>query len=377
MGLLLDQLGVRLMLLMGKTVPVPAPADVVRALTQVEVTRDAAGRDGFRLTFNVGKDKTLEYALVAASSTGLFNRVIVAVLVGPIPDVLIDGVITQHQHAPSREPGQSNFVVMGTDLTTMLDLKEKSESYPNQPDFLIVTRLLASYASFGLVPAILPTTDIPIELDKIPRQTETDLGFIKRLARRNGYVFFIDPVTLFVNRAYFGPETRLGLPLPALSMDSGSSSNVKSLSFSHDGLAPVAPEGSFFLPLANLVLPIPALPSLRLPPFVTNPTPARRTVLLRDAGNKGPAEALNASVSAVSTAPESVTGTGQVDTARYGAIIQARRPIGVRGAGLAYDGLYYVKKVTHKIDVQKYTYTQDFTLTREGTGSLFPVVPPS
>src|SRR5581483_937728 len=99
--------------------------------------------------------------------------------------------------------------------------------------------------------------------------------------------------------------------------------------------------------------------------------------LLRDAGNKSPAQALAASVSAVSTSPDAVTGTGQVDTARYGAVMQARSTIGVRGAGRTYDGLYYVKKVTHRIDVAKYTYTQDFTLSREGTGSLLPLVPPS
>jgi len=375
MSLLLDHLGVRIMLLMGKTLPLPAPPEVVRALSQVEVTRDSTGRDGFRLTFNVGKDKTLEYALVDARATGLFNRVIIAVLLGsPVPEVLIDGVITMQQHGPQKEPGQSTFVVTGTDLTTLLDLHEKSASFPNQPDFVIVNRILLTY---GLVPNVFPTTDIPIELDKIPRQAETDLAFIKRLAQRNGYIFFIDPVTLFVNRAYFGPQTRLGLPQPALSMDSGSNSNVSSLSFSQDGLAPVGPEGSFFLALAKTVLPIPPLPSLRLPPFVTHATPAQRTVILRDAGNKGPAEALNASLAAVSTAPESVSGTGQVDTAKYGAVIKARQPIGVRGAGLSYDGLYYVKKVTHKIDVRKFTYTQDFSLSREGTGSIFPVVPPS
>src|SRR5262249_3468622 len=160
----LDQLGVRLILWMGKTVPIPAPADVVRALAHVRVTRDADGRDGFELTFNVGKDRTLDYALAAAGATGILNRVIIAVLLGAIPEVFIDGVITMQQHMPHQEPGQSRFVVTGTDLTTMLDLKEKNEEYPNQPDFVIVTRLLAAYATLGLVPAVLPTTDIPIML---------------------------------------------------------------------------------------------------------------------------------------------------------------------------------------------------------------------
>jgi len=36
----------------------------------------------------------------------------------------------------------------------------------------------------------------------------------------------------------------------------------------------------------------------------------------------------------------------------------------VRGAGPAFDGLYYVKRVSHKI--KRGEYKQDFTLTRNG-----------
>lgn len=377
MAFLLDQLGVRLILMMGKTVPVPVSADVARALTRVEVTRDADARDGFKLTFDVGKDRSLDYALANAGATEIMNRVIVAVLIGALPEVLIDGVITLQQHQPRQEPGHSTFTVLGTDLGTVLDLEEKNEEYPNQPDFAIVTRLLGTYAALGLVPQVLPTTDVPIYLQRIPHQVETDFAFIRRLARRNGYVFYVEPITLLANRAYFGPETRLGVPLPALSLDSGTRSNVTFLSFNQDGLASVAPSGSFLEPITKTVLPIPPLPSLRLPPLAATATPAQRSVILRDAGNKSVAQALNASVSAVSNAPEPVTGTGELDTARYGAVLQARRPIGVRGAGRSYDGLYYVRKVTHHIDTRNYSYTQSFTLSREGTGSLLPAVPPS
>jgi hypothetical protein len=47
---------------------------------------------------------------------------------------------------------------------------------------------------------------------------------------------------------------------------------------------------------------------------------------------------------------------------------------GPRGAGWQHDGLYYVKRVTHRIT--RDDYTQSFTLTREGVGATTPVVPP-
>ena len=54
-------------------------------------------------------------------------------------------------------------------------------------------------------------------------------------------------------------------------------------------------------------------------------------------------------------------------------MLKARRLVGVRGAGVAFDGLYFVKTVTHKIS--RGSYTQDFTLVRNGLVSTLPKVP--
>ena len=47
--------------------------------------------------------------------------------------------------------------------------------------------------------------------------------------------------------------------------------------------------------------------------------------------------------------------------------------MGVRGAGLPFDGLYYVKSVTH--DIKRGEYKQSFTLARNGLVSTVPTVP--
>ena len=60
------------------------------------------------------------------------------------------------------------------------------------------------------------------------------------------------------------------------------------------------------------------------------------------------------------------------DVVRYGHILKARQLVGVRGAGLAYDGLYYVKSVTHKI--KRGEYKQSFELSRNGLISTVPRV---
>ncbi len=371
--MLASQLGIRLMLQVGKTVPLPAPADVVDAITRVEVTNDADLGDGFQITFTLGKDQAGNYGLLDGGALDPFNRVVIGVAIGAVPEVLIDGIIAHQQLVPSNEPGMSTLTVTGRDLRQVLDLEERNEPYRNQPDSVIFTQLIGAYGQYGLVPEPTPTTDVPIEFERIPRQHETDLEFIQRMAERNGFVFYIEPVTFRVNRAYFGPETRAGIPQPALTVNMDSFSNVNTLSFSHDALTPTEAEGSIVEPITKTIIPLPSLPSLRIPPLAAKPTPARRKVLVRCAANKNPSQA--ATTAAASNAPESVRGEGELDTLRYGSVLRARRPVGVRGAGHSYDGDYYVRKVTHVI-TSGVSYTQRFTISREGPGELLPMVRP-
>ena len=76
----------------------------------------------------------------------------------------------------------------------------------------------------------------------------------------------------------------------------------------------------------------------------------------------------------VNAGAEQWTATGDVDTARYGNVLRARRLVGVRGAGLDFDGIYYVKEVTHLVTRGK--YRQRFTLVREGRGAQSSRVTP-
>jgi hypothetical protein len=71
---------------------------------------------------------------------------------------------------------------------------------------------------------------------------------------------------------------------------------------------------------------------------------------------------------------EAVTGEGSLDVTRYGGVLKARQLVGVRGVGPAFDGLYYVKSVTHKI--KRGEYKQNFKLSRNGLVSTVPTVSP-
>jgi hypothetical protein len=71
---------------------------------------------------------------------------------------------------------------------------------------------------------------------------------------------------------------------------------------------------------------------------------------------------------------DAISASGSLDVQRYGRVLRSRMLAGVRGAGLAYDGLYYVNSVTHNI--KRGEYKQSFQLSRDGLISNTPRVLP-
>jgi hypothetical protein len=57
-----------------------------------------------------------------------------------------------------------------------------------------------------------------------------------------------------------------------------------------------------------------------------------------------------------------ISGQGTLDVLRYGSILPARTVVQVQGAGITYDGEYFVSSVTHTI--KPGSYKQSFTLLR-------------
>jgi hypothetical protein len=370
-GVLESILGVRLLLWAGNPIPTPRPT-LLDPLRSAEVTNDEDAGDGFQLTFALSKDTLGGYDVVDMIGPG--TRVWIGAVLGVVPQQLIDGVVERHDLSPSDRPGATTLTVTGRSVTALLDLEEKNSPSPNQPDYVMVVKALAQYPELGFVPNVTPTTDVPIEMQRTPHQRETDLALIRRLADANSFVYYSEPITFGVNRFYWGPAVRAGVPLPALTVGMGSHGNVTGLSFGYDSLAPEGASGTFVEPFTKMRITLPALPALRIPPLSLSPAANRRTTILRSTGNAGPIQTALASAAAATRAPEAVRGQGTVQTARYGSILRARNIVGVRGAGFDYDGFYYLRSVTHQIS--RGSYTQSFAISREGTGSLTPAVLP-
>jgi hypothetical protein len=370
---------VELTVLIGPGVPVPAPRDVVEALESVQVTSGTT-QSGFQLTFAVGKTSRLMTTLLPSGYLDpVITRVILVATVRGIPQVLMDGVVTRHEVSPAGEPGKSKLTITGEDLSLLMDLVEMPfMRYPAMPVVARVYAILAKYAAVGVVPValppIIPETDTPVKL--IPAQRGTDLQYLREMAGHCGYVFYVEPGPApRTSIAYFGPDLRIPVPQPALSVNMDAHTNVESLSFSLDGDQKKIMVLTTFDPVTNkipLPIPVPNLSVLR-PPMGARLPPPRRVEFMHETAKLSAATAANRALSLSFAAADSVTGTGSLDVSRYGRVLRSRMLVGVRGAGITYDGLYYVNSVTHTL--KRGEYKQNFTLSRDGLVSPTPVVP--
>jgi hypothetical protein len=376
-------LGVRLTLLIGPTVPIPAPLVLTESFAEAKVTHADTGRSGFQLTFRAGRGGpmgALDYPAVALPLLKAFTRVILVAWFSVVPRVLMDGIVTRSELQPGDKPGQAKLVVTGEDVAVMFDLKERSAEHPAQDESIIALKIMASYAQYGIVPMIIPppVIDPPIPIERVPVQQGTDLDYLEQMARRHGYVFYVSPGPLpGMNLGYWGPPVRVGLPQRAITVNMGAETNATLGAFQTNALAPTMVEGQVQDRSTNRSMPVRTFGSLR-PPLATQPAwlvnqPNVRTTQLRDSG-LNTAQAYARAQGTVEEASDAVTVDGELDVGRYGDVLTARSLIGVRGAGYQHDGFWYVKRVTHEI--KPGAYKQSFSLGREGLGSTTPVVIP-
>jgi hypothetical protein len=299
---------------------------------------------------------------------------------GGFPNVLMDGIVTRQELTPSSDPGQSTLTITGEDLSVLMDVVQKTMPYPAVPEVGQIYAALAPYAVFGVVPAAIPpivsVIKSPVgQYDSQVRQT--DLEFIKSIAQRCGYVFFVDPGPVpGQSTAYFGPDIRIPVPQPALNVNMDAHTNVESLSFSLDGLAKKVRIYVVMDPITKKIpipIPVPNINAFK-PPLGARPTPPAKIEFASDAAQKEPTEAAQSILAYLMNNAEAISGTGSLDVVRYGRVLRSRMVVGVRGAGLAYDGMYYVDSVTHNI--KRGEYKQNFSLSRDGLISLTPRVLP-
>jgi phage protein D len=291
----------------------------------------------------------------------------------------MDGIVTKRDLLPGDRPGQGQLILTGKDISVAMEKEVKQTEHPGQDETVIAAKIAASYPQYGLTLKITPpqVVDPPIPIDRTPQQNCSDWGYLQKMARRHGYVTYVEPGPVpFMNRLYWGPPGILGLPQKTLSVNLGPETNVSNISFGHDALATTVVQGFVKDRLTGKTIPVlamvPSRPPLGLvPENLTQFGKQRRIPILTSGLNMAQASARAQAVLDRST-DDTISASGTLDSLKYNTVLRARAPVDLRGAGASFSGSYLVRSVTHNIS--QGNYTQDFALSRNEIGPKSPNV---
>ena len=350
----------------------PADQSLLDVITLIEVQDDAALASAFRMQVPIGLTDDGDWTWVAEDTFKPLTPVSISVQLGSdVNEQLMSGYITSHHVHFDKDPGASFLEVLGMDASVLMNIEEKIVAWKDLADSDIVTQILGTY---GFTPEVDSTQPSYSEDETTIIQRGTDLAFVRRLARRNGFEFFLDTdATSGTTTGHFHQPKLSDQPQTDLALAFGDNSNVRTLEAHYDALRPTTADASG-LSIGDKSNQSASASSSDLDPLgadaVLDLLDQQPKSLLTHANAFDDAELQTRAQAAVDAASWAISASGELDVTAYQAVLRARHTVLLKGAGTRYSGTYYVSRVTHSMT--RDTYTQKFELTRNAlalTGS--------
>lgn len=351
----------------------PLDAPVLGLLTRVEVRESDADPTLLALRFNGTQSPEGEFSPI---DEGLFTPAVKISLDVEAPGGttvrLFEGFVTHVR--PHFEVIESNTYVevLAMDAAVLLNAEERVEAYPGVTDTDAVQQIFSRYQ----IQLTSEATQTRHEEDRqLLVQRGTDWDFVQRLARRNGFVCYLepDPQSGAVT-AYFRPRAVKDTPQADLTVHRDDV-NLKWLDLQSTMTGPVKVTGAAIDPIGKRI--VRSDGASKVDPLgdkllgddvesgLKQAGAAAAKGLLRDPFPEEGAIAAEGSA-ATDRALFAVEARGEVDTTLYRNLLRARRPVLIKGVGRTFAGVYYVRAVRTTID--EGVISQTFVAERNAMG---------
>src|SRR5262245_2059256 len=173
-----------------------APDELATSAISVEVTESLGQPTYYRLEYALDSvDGDFPFLTEQKFGPGSDLSIVVG------SDCLVKGPV-YGQHIRFEHGGSgSTLVVQGADSLIKLDREDKVAAWQGT-DSAAVSSILGD-PQVGFTPDVQNTTPSHVELKHTLIQRETDLSFVRRLARRNGFHFWLTCNELGIETAHF------------------------------------------------------------------------------------------------------------------------------------------------------------------------------
>ena len=338
--------------------------DALAGATWVEVVERMGQPTTYRLRFEVSIgsedfDRLIDSRLDAGSELS----VLVAGSGGN--ECLVKGPVGA-QRIHLEHGGDGSYVeVRGSDAAIKMDREAKSMLWTDLTDSDAVSSIVAQY---GFIPDVDSTSAGHYENKHALVQRESDLSFVRRLARRNGFLFWVSADAQGIQTAHFKKPPVDGSPAATLRINQ-SPPGLEKLDLRWDVERPSTIEGTQ-LDLNSLEdldgsksdAPLALLGAQELS-AITGDT--RSMYLAAPADDSGDLQSRAAGALVDSSFFIRATGETRLDL--VGSPIRAHSVIEIQGAGSRHSGKYFVAAVRHTIDPVK--HLMELELLRNAWGA--------
>lgn len=335
-------------------------SDLYPDIVSVEAEEDEqlAGVFNIRLAIRLQKDGT--WTWIDDERMSLWNKVSISAGFADNVVEVITGYITQVKPYFDAELSQCFLDVKGMDSNVLMSIEEKLKDWPNKKDSDIATQIFTDY---GFTPDVEDTEVVHDEAISTIIQRETDIQFLKRLARRNGFQCFVRN-----NTGYFRPPQLSGNSQEILAIQFGKESNLSYYNVEINALKPTKVEMHQLdlLTRENRDVTVDSTRQSRLgltsasDLCVSEVAPAKIFVKHIRANDQPAMQALCQGL--YNDAGWIVNGEGEIVGSLYKDVLKARELVTIKGVGKTYSGIYYVAKVKHVFTDSG--YTQQFNVKR-------------
>jgi phage protein D len=340
-----------------------APDETAAAAAFVEVTERVGHPTYYRLDYTLDISDG-DFPLLKETKLGPGSEISVLVPTANATECLVKGPVYGQQIQIKQGGSGSSLVVIGADSLIKLDREDKAVAWSDLTDSDAASSILSKAQ---LTPDIETTQAGHMELKHILIQRETDLAFLRRLARRNGYLLWISCDETGVETAHFKrPELEGEAKCDLVINLTDPKSNVTSLEICWDVERPTKADAAE-LDLNNKSdidgsvesSPLTALGGSALADIVSD---SRVVHVAAPADDSGDLQARGEG--AVIDASFFLRASGSTTLSALGKVVRAHTLVNLRGVGSRHSGLWFCSSVRHSIDDTE--HVMDFELIRNG-----------
>ncbi len=374
--------------------------DAAERVMRLEVEERTDEASSFHLSLEMAPTAAGDWDLLADGRFTLLRRVTIGFALGPVDgdpdvrDVVLDGYITavEPSFGESRVPG-SSLELYGLDASCLMHLEERTRSFSGLTDAAIVRRIYGEYGFDVQVEETVPERD-PTRGAILQRGTDAQL--VRMLARRHGFEAYVERTSVPVSAGgnagrevvgHFHPPRTNARAQPALELMPPERPSVVELRARWESHRPTEIHGSHIdertRRIRSVTVDAPRVPRMgstsradilaarRAAVLPTRPQSTNVGLQYVDVPH-APAEVEELARWDFREADWLAEATGVVNGLRYPAILRARRPVELHGAGRLMDGTWYVRGTRHRWvwDESVSTYHVDIELVRNALNGV-------